>query len=119
MIKQKLIDKRKERNLTQDDMAYRVGIETSGYNRRENGITRISKREWDKFAKALDVELKEIYEPEDGVYIFHSENTTGNIGNNNVFNDFSDYAVETMKKYIIKLEEENQTLKDNLKKYEE
>lgn len=52
MIKQKLSDKRKERNLSQEDFAAKLGIETSNYNRRENGVTKISKKNgmpWQKF----------------------------------------------------------------------
>ena len=45
MIKQKLFDKRTERNITQADFAAKLGIETSNYNHRENGVTKISKKE--------------------------------------------------------------------------
>lgn len=103
MIKQKLINKRKERNFTQEDFAFKLGIETSNYNRRENGITKISKNEWDKMAKLLSTTLEEIYEPDDGVYIIKSE-----IPNPPTLNEF---AFETMKKYIQKLEEEIELLK--------
>lgn len=103
MIKQKLINKRKERNFTQEEFAFKLGIETSNYNRRENGITKISKNEWDKMAKLLDTTLEEIYEPEDGVYIIKSE-----ITNPPTLNEF---AFETMKKYIQKLEEEIELLR--------
>lgn len=116
MIKQKLIDKRKDRNFTQEDLAFRLGMETSNYNRRENGIIKISKKEWDKIAKELDAKLEEIYEPEDGVYIFSNENSSGNFGSatNNIFNNMSELAIDTMKKYIDKLEVENkELLKEN------
>jgi transcriptional regulator with XRE-family HTH domain len=115
MIKQKLKNFC-EKKFTQEEFAHKIGMENSSYNRRENGVTKISKREWDTMAKALEVPLEEIYEPEDGVYIFHAENSTGNVGsnNNNVFNTLSEYAVETMKKYITKLEEENLDLKKKL-----
>lgn len=119
MIKQKLIDKRKERNLTQEDLAFRLGMETSNYNRRENGIIKISKKEWDKIAKELDTKLEEIYEPEDGVYIFNNENSSGNFfgpATNNIFNNMSELAIETMKKYIDKIELENkELLAENIK----
>ena len=116
MIKQKLIDKRKERNLTQEEFAFKLGLDPSNYNRRENGITKISKKEWDKMAKELGVSLEDIYEPEDGVYFINNENANGNFGNHNTYNGFNDFAFETMKKYIQKLEEEIQTLKEQLKK---
>ncbi len=45
MIKQKLISKGKEKGLSQEEMAFRLGIEQSQYCRRENGKTKISKKE--------------------------------------------------------------------------
>lgn len=114
MIKQKLISKRTERNFSQEDMAHLLEITQSQYSRRENGVTKISKKEWDKMAKVLDTTLETIYEPEDGIYIINNENASGNFGNNNVFNSFSEYSFETMKKYIEKLEEEIKSLKNNL-----
>lgn len=114
MIKQRLINKRSEKSLSQEDMAYRLGMSQSQYSRRESGATKISKREWDKIANVLETPLDEIYEPEDGVYIINNENANGNFGNNNTYNAFSDFSVETMRKYIEKLEEENQRLKEEL-----
>jgi len=116
MIKQKLIEKRKERNLTQEEFAFKLGLDPSNYNRRENGITKISKKEWDKMAKELGVPLEEIYEPENGVYVINNQNANGNFGNNNTYNGFNDFAFETMRKYIQKLEEVNEQLKNELKK---
>lgn len=107
MIKQKLINKRKEKNLTQAEFAFAIGLDTSNYNRRENGITKISKKEWNKMSKILETPLDEIYEPEDGIYIIKKENMS---------NVFSEFTFETMKKYIIKLEEENLFLKEQLRK---
>jgi len=108
MIKQKLIDKKKDRNFTQEEFAFKLGIETSNYNRRENGVTKISKKEWDIMAKLLDTTLDEIYEPEDGIYIINNENASGSYsGSQNHFHQIPDYVLETMKKYIQKLEEEN------------
>ena len=122
MIKQKLIDERKKQ-FTQEEFAYKLGMDTSNYNRRENGLTKISKKEWDKMAKELDVKFEEIYEPEDGVYIINGEKAMANFNNGGTFNNFSEFAFETMKKYIGKLEEEiallkaeNQALKDSVGK---
>jgi transcriptional regulator with XRE-family HTH domain len=117
MIKQKLTDERKKR-FTQEEFAYKLGMDPSNYNRRENGLTKISKKEWDKMAKELNVKFEEIYEPEDGVYIINSENALGNFGDGGTFNNFSEFAFETMRKYIQKLEEENTILKEKLKKHE-
>lgn len=112
MIKQKLIIKRKERNLTQEELAFKLGLDTSNYNRRENGVTKISKKEWDKMAKVLEVKLEEIYEPEDGVYLINNEKpkeTYSSIPNHN--GNYNEFVLETLKKYIQKLEEENAMLK--------
>ena len=98
MIKQKLHDKRVERDYTQEDFAFKLGLETSNYNRRESGITKISKKEWDKMAKILDTTLDEIYEPEDGVYIINNENASGNYsGSHNHFDNNSDFIFDTLK----------------------
>ena len=111
MIKQKLKNKREER-FTQDEFAHLLGMETSNYNRRENGITKISKREWDTMAKLLNCKLDDIYEPEDGVYVINGDYAHGNFGSGGTFNSNSDFVFETMKKYITKLEEENFQLKE-------
>ena len=115
MIKQRLKDFR-EKKFTQEEFAYKLGMETSNYNRRENGVTKISKQEWDKMAKILETTLDEIYEPEDGVYVINGDYAHGNFGSGGIFNTHSEFAFETMKKYILKLEEENQQLKEQLRK---
>lgn len=105
MVKQKLLEKRLSKKFTQEELAYKIGMETSSYNRRENGVTKISKKEWIKLAKELDVKLEDIYEPEDGIYIIKNDMHTANAVN------ISEYSLLTMKKYISKLEEENNNLK--------
>ncbi|OJH11665.1 hypothetical protein FPG87_09865 [Flavobacterium psychrophilum] len=108
MIKQKLINRRTERNLSQDEFADLLGITQSQYSRRENGVTKISKKEWDKMAKVLNTTLDDIYDPEDGIYIINNENASGNYsGSQNHFHQIPDHVLETMRKYIEKLEEDN------------
>lgn len=115
MIKQKLISKRIEKNFSQEDVAHLLEITQSQYSRRENGITKISKKEWDKMAKVLDTTLETIYEPEDGIYVINNENANGNYsGSQNHFSQVPDYVIETMRKYIEKLEEENKSLKEEI-----
>ncbi len=114
MIKQKLKEYR-ESKFTQEEFAFKLGIQTSNYNRRENGVTKISKREWDAMAKLLNCNLEDIYEPEDGVYIINNENASGEYsGSHNHFGSNSDFVFDTLKKYIAKLEEENAALKKKL-----
>jgi transcriptional regulator with XRE-family HTH domain len=115
MIKQRLTNKRVERNISQEKFADLLGISQSQYNRRENGVTKISKKEWDKMAKVLDTTLEEIYEPEDGVYIINNQNASGDYsGSHNHFGNNNEYVFETMKKYICKLEEEITVQKQNI-----
>ena len=113
MIKQKLISKRVEKNLSQSEFADLLGMTQPQYSRRENGITKISKKEWDKMAKLLESNLEDIYEPEDGIYVINNENANGNYsGSQNHFHQMPDYVLEAMRKYIEKLEEEIKTLKE-------
>ena len=63
------------------------------------------------FLKELDVKFEEIYDPEDSVYAINGDYAHGNFGNNHTFNANSEFVFETMKKYILKLEEENASLK--------
>lgn len=116
MIKQKLTNKRVERKFSQEKIADLLGISQSQYNRRENGVTKISKKEWDKMAKILDTTLENIYEPEDGIYVINNENTNGNYSDNhNHFGSNDNFVFETMKKYIYKLEEEIKMKNQNIK----
>jgi transcriptional regulator with XRE-family HTH domain len=108
MIKQRLINKRKEKGISQEDMAIQMGIEQSQYSRRENGTVQITKSEWSKIAKILNVPFEEIYEPHDGVYVLKNED--GDTINHNNYLSQSEYAFETLKKYIHKLELDNKRL---------
>jgi hypothetical protein len=47
--------------------------------------------------------------------VINNETANGNFGNHNIYNGFNEFAFETMKKYIAKLEEENAQLKEHLK----
>jgi hypothetical protein len=58
----------------------------------------------------------DIYDPEDGIYIINNENASGNYsGSQNHFHQIPDHVLETMRKYIEKLEVENQDLKMRFK----
>ena len=51
MVKQKLKLER-EKQFTQDEFAFKLGIDASNYNRRENGHTKIPKKEWTRWQKS-------------------------------------------------------------------
>jgi transcriptional regulator with XRE-family HTH domain len=109
MVKQKLIDKRKAQKLSQENMAFYLGINQSQYSRREKGISKISKTEWHKLAEILKTPLNDIYESEDDIY--------SNSKIDSLFSDtFNKQSLEvmTMTKHIQKLEIENKSLKEEV-----
>jgi len=109
MKKQKLINIRKERKISQSVMAYRLGMEQSQYCRREKGETRISELEWNKIATILEVKLVDIFEPFDVDLIeILNDKSFSSIESPN---KDSQYLFDKMKNYIEKLEEENKYLK--------
>jgi len=99
-------------------MAGMLDMSQSQYSRRESGVIRISKKEWDKMDKILNTDLEDIYEPEDGVYIINYENATNSdyAGSHNHFCQLPDHVLDTMKKYIDKLEKEIAHLEEELKR---
>ena len=112
MIKQKLINKRKSQKISQEDMAFYMGMTQSQYCRREKGITKISKTEWYKFAEILKTVLIEIYESENDIYISGETDSSVRYTYNN--KQYLEDNAEILKKYIQKLEIENRTLKEKL-----
>jgi transcriptional regulator with XRE-family HTH domain len=72
MIKQKLIDARKNKSFSQQKMADALSMTVANYNRRENGSTKISTENWQKLADILETPLEKIYEAEESqVFIFN------------------------------------------------
>ncbi|WP_333597667.1 helix-turn-helix transcriptional regulator [Chryseobacterium flavum] len=92
MRKEKLYAIRKQKGFTQKDIADILGIDTSNYNRKENGSVKISKDDWKKIAKFLKVPVEEIY---DDKYT-------------------SKKSMENREDYIIILEKENKELRTKL-----
>ncbi|WP_234109424.1 helix-turn-helix transcriptional regulator [Chryseobacterium sp. R2A-55] len=113
MEKTKLIETRKLKGLSQSFLAEKLCVTVSNYNRRERGQTKISRDEWQKLANALEVPLEEIYEPEESQVFIFNDSATGNV--NSIINYNVPLSMwETQKKYIEKLEQEIQKLKDSL-----
>jgi len=109
--KHRLIEARKRSGYTQDYISGILGMDVSGYSRRENGQIRISSREWKKLSEALEVPLEDIYEAEDGMIFIFNDNSSGN------GNIVTNYTIpqslwESQKKYIEKLEEQIRSLKE-------
>jgi transcriptional regulator with XRE-family HTH domain len=111
MVKQKLINKRKFQKISQENMAFYMGITQSQYCRRENGITKISKTEWYKLAEILKTTLFEIYEFEDDIY---SNSDIDSLFNDTYNEQLLDVETNTLTKHIQKLEIENKSLKEEV-----
>jgi len=121
MEKLKLIETRKKRGVSQEQMAFALNMDTSCYNRREKGQIKISSEHWQKIAKVLDVPVEEIYQADETQFFICSDNASGNYqGMNNTYSIYSipKSILDTQQKYIKKLEEENQQLKELLQKTE-
>ena len=62
MIKNKLIADRKEKNMTQNDMADRPGLSQSQYRRKEHEEIHIFDPEWIRIANYLGKDVQDIKE---------------------------------------------------------
>lgn len=113
MIKTKLIETRKRKNLSQQKIADALCMTVANYSRRENGTTKINESQWQKLADILEVPLEDIYEAEESQIFIFNDNATGN---GNIVNNYNiPMSIwESQKKYIEKLEEENKILRKQL-----
>ncbi|SDL98435.1 helix-turn-helix transcriptional regulator [Chryseobacterium taihuense] len=116
MKKIKLIETRKRKGITQKKIADVLCMDVSNYNRREKGMAKISMQQWKKIAEVLEIPLEDIYEADENLIFIFNDNSTGN--DNFVSNNYNiPLSVwETQKKYIDKLEAENETLKTEVEK---
>ena len=112
MEKVKLVERRKEKGISQREIAEKLCMDVSCYNRREKGQARIAPHEWEKLADILTVPIDEIYESDDDNQVFIcKDNATGNYqGTNNIYS-VPEHLLETQRKYIALLENEIRELK--------
>lgn len=116
MEKEKLIQARTRKGFTQQQVAEKLCMDVSNYNRREKGQMKISNQEWEKLSRLLEVPVEEIYESDDTMVFICRDNATGNYQGNNHIYSVPEYFLENQRKYIEKLEEENKSLKEQLNK---
>ncbi|NJM79680.1 MAG: helix-turn-helix transcriptional regulator [Flavobacterium sp.] len=115
MEKIKLIEARKQKGFSQQQIAEHLCIDVSNYSRREKGQVKISSNEWEKIASLLKIPVEEIFESEESMIFICRDNATGNYQGNNHIYSIPEYLLENQRKYIAKLEEENISLKEELK----
>lgn len=114
MEKTNLIRTRKQKGLSQQYLAEHLCMDVSNYNKREKGKAKITSNEWEKLAKILEVSVEDIYENEESTFIICKDQSVGIIqGTNNVYT-VPEFLLESQRKYIAKLEEENAQLKERL-----
>ena len=115
MIQEKLRTLRKQKGISQEQMAKILHTDTSNYSRKERGEIRIHDKEWEKLSEALDVPLEDIKE---GIEKFSikNENSTfnDNSGNYNQYYNIPHSIIENLQDYINILREENKQLKEQL-----
>lgn len=107
----KLQGTRLKKGLSQETIADMLGMTQSNYSRKENGSSKITREEWERLSKILEVPLEEIFESD--IFIFQ-DNATGNYsGTNNIYSipKHIEELLETQRKYIERLEEEIKILK--------
>lgn len=63
MFKKSLCEIRKEKKLTQESIAVKLGISVASYNMYENSARKIPSNIAEKIAKILDVKLNDIFLP--------------------------------------------------------
>ncbi|MET3025217.1 helix-turn-helix transcriptional regulator [Flavobacterium sp. UW10123] len=103
MEHENLIKARKEKGLTQKEMAEMLAMEQTTYSKKERGITKIRENEWERFARILDKSIDDL------------KNRNKIIQKNEQL-DHSSYLniIEIIIKYNQKLEEENSFLRRQL-----
>lgn len=116
MVQKKLKSIRKQKGLSQENIAEILCIDISSYCRKENGKSKIYDDEWEKLAKALDVPVEEL----------KSVMADGTVHNDiSAFNDHSgnfydqkfntpSFVIENLQHYIYLLEEQNDLLKKEI-----
>jgi len=119
MRKNKLIEARKERHLSQAQLAGMINMDQSQYQRRESGSIKISDDEWDRLAVALDKMREDIYE-EDMPLIVNRDNTNSAISYSGTINYYSipDFMMDNTQELISRLKAENQELRNRIEELE-
>lgn len=113
MIKEKLLNERLKKGLSQEELADLVGMTQSNYSRREKGLKKISDAEWNKIAKELKVQKEDIYQ-EDSRKVVSKNNNGNSFNSGTIYFNMPDFVLE----HIELLKKENNQLKEKLKELE-
>lgn len=108
---------REKRGFSQEELAEKLNISRSTYQRIENGETNSWINHIENICTSLNVELDDILKPEEGYPQINKENTLNENSSNNLIqnrtNNYngSDKITESLSDQIASLKEENQRLK--------
>ena len=109
----KLSELRKEKGLSQEQLATDLNISQSSISNYESGTTKPDTDILQKIAEYFKVPIAYFFSDEKNIF-YTNENNGGNIGNfiNSTFNIISEKLIELYEKRIKDLEDEIQKLKD-------
>ncbi|WP_312391187.1 helix-turn-helix transcriptional regulator [Chryseobacterium sp.] len=113
MIHEKLKNLRKQKGISQETIAKILCTDTSNYSRKERGETKIHDEEWQKLAKALDVNVEII--KDDNNFSLNTENYILSIDSVNYLNHnciIPNSIIENLQDYIIVLKNQVRDLKE-------
>ncbi len=105
---------RENKRLSQESVAYDLGLSQSQYSRRENGSIKFNSDEIFNLIKILDVNPSELFS--DDSIVFNNTNQKGG-----VFGNIISYPEELIKQYEFRLKEKDDIillLKDKIDKLE-
>jgi len=114
MVKNKLIAARKEKNMTQSEMADLLCISQSQYQRREHGIIHIPDDEWLRIAKILGRDVDDIKEEDSFTTINNYDNCSNYAAGDYYFYNIPEFIMKNQQDYIEMLKEEIKRLKDEI-----
>lgn len=104
---------REEKGISQEELAEKLHISRSTYQRIENGETNSWVNHIENICTSLDVNMEDILKPEEGYTQINKENTSNeNSSNNMIQNQTNNYS--TPEKLIEQYEERIKELKDQI-----
>ncbi len=112
--KTKLKGYREIKGLSQKLLAEKLCIDVSNYARREKGTAKITNNEWVKLSEILETPLEHIFQADEEMTFIYNDHSSGNSGNH--FYSIPQFMIEHQKKYIEKLKQEINSLKEKLAK---
>ena len=110
MEKNKLFEARKSKGFSQLQIAQKLHMDHTSYQRREKGVTKIHITEWEKLAQILEVPLNEIFEPDENNVFICKDSATGNYQGVNIYT-IPESLLESQQELIRKLKDEIADLK--------